>query len=63
MALKVRGRNEWDVFQKDYLPADGSKKIKPKSIWMGSEFSAESGTLQTKAILGKDVFETPNLLA
>ena len=59
VALKVKGRNEWDVFQKDYLPDDGSKKIKPKSAWMGSEFSAESGTLQTKAILGKGAFETP----
>ncbi len=55
----VSGRNEYDVFQKDYLPADGSKRIKPKSVWMGSEFSAEAGTLQTKAILGKGVFETP----
>lgn len=59
VARKVKGRNEWDVFQKDYLPDDGSKRIKPKSVWMGSEFSAESGTLQTKAILGKGVFETP----
>ena len=59
VARKVKGRNEWDVFQKDYLPDDGSKRIKPKSVWMGSEFSAESGTLQTKAILGKGIFETP----
>ncbi len=59
VAVKVRGRNEWDVFQKDYLPDDGSKRIKPKSVWMGPKFSAESGTLQTKAILGKGVFETP----
>ena len=56
---KVKGRDEWDVFQKDYLPDDGSKRIKPKSVWMGSEFSAESGTLEVKAILGKGVFETP----
>lgn len=56
---KVRGREEWDVFQKDYLPDDGSKRIKPKSFWSGSEFSAEAGTLQVKEILGKDVFETP----
>ncbi|MDE6015929.1 MAG: site-specific DNA-methyltransferase [Acetatifactor sp.] len=56
---KVRGRDEWDVFQKDYLPDDGSKRIKPKSFWSGSEFSAEKGTLQVKEILGKGVFETP----
>ncbi len=56
---KVKGRNEWDVFQKDYLPDDGSKRVKPKSFWLGTEFSAESGTLEVKAILGKGVFETP----
>lgn len=59
VAQKVKGRDEWDVFQKDYLPDDGSKRIKPKSVWMGTEFAAESGTLQTKAIMGKGVFETP----
>ena len=59
VAIKVKGRNEWDVFQKDYLPDDGSKRIKPKSVWIGSEFSAESGTLETKSILGKGIFETP----
>lgn len=59
IAQKVKGRDEYDIFQKDYLPDDGSKRIKPKSFWMGTEFSAESGTLETKAILGKGVFETP----
>lgn len=59
IAQKVKGRDEYDVFQKDYLPDDGSKRIKPKSFWMGSEFSAESGTLETKAILGKGIFDTP----
>ena len=56
---KVRGRDEYDVFQKDYLPEEGTKRVKPKSFWGGSEFSAESGTLQVKAILGKGVFDTP----
>lgn len=56
---KVRGRGEYDVFQKDYLPAEGTKRVKPKSFWSGTEFSAETGTLEVKAILGKGVFETP----
>ena len=55
----VKGRNEYDVFQKDYLPNDGVKRVKPKSFWMGTEFSAETGTLEVKSILGKGVFETP----
>ncbi|MEX1014333.1 MAG: site-specific DNA-methyltransferase [Candidatus Paceibacterota bacterium] len=53
---KVRGRDEFDVFQKDYLK---EKTIKPKSFWHGSEFSSEAGTLQLKKILGKRTFETP----
>lgn len=53
----VSGRNEYDVFQKDYLFA--GKRIKPKSVWFGAEFSAEAGTLQTKELLGKGIFETP----
>ena len=56
----VKSRNEFDVFQKDYLENNGVKKsIKPKSFWHGSEFSNEVGTLQVKDILGKAVFETP----
>ena len=56
---KVTGRNEFDVFQKDYLENNGLKRIKPKSFWMGAEFSAETGTLELKAILGKGSFDTP----
>ncbi len=56
---KVKGRSEFDVFQKDYLTANGEKRIKPKSFWSGTEFAAETGTLEVKSILGKDVFNTP----
>ncbi len=59
IAQKVKGRNEFDVFQKDYLENNGLKRIKPKSFWMGTEFSAETGTLELKAILGKGSFDTP----
>lgn len=53
----VSGRNEYDVFQKDYL--FNGKRVKPKSVWLGSKFAAEAGTLQTKTLLGKGVFDTP----
>lgn len=53
----VKGRNEYDVFQKDYITDE--KRIKPKSFWSGSEFSAETGTLEIKSILGKGAFNTP----
>lgn len=59
-AKLVKTRNEYDVFQKDYLVKDGiEKRIKPKSFWHGTEFSAEAGTLELKKIFNKKVFETP----
>lgn len=57
---KVKSRDEFDVFQKDYLEVNGNKKtIKPKSFWHGSDYASEAGTLEVKEILGKGVFETP----
>ena len=57
---KVGKENRWDVFQIDYAEnEEGEKRIKPKTIWMGSEFSNETGTLETKKLLGNKVFETP----
>ena len=57
---KVKTRNEFDVFQKDFL-GDGEslKRIKPKSFWHGSEFSSEAGTLQLKKIFEDKSFPTP----
>lgn len=56
----VKTRNEYDVFQKDYLEKEGvNKRIKPKSFWHGSEFSSESGTLQLKKIFQEKTFDTP----
>ena len=56
-AQLVKGRNEYDVFQKDYITEE--KRIKAKSFWNGTEFSAEAGTLEVKSILGKGEFSTP----
>ncbi|AIG30907.1 type III restriction endonuclease subunit M [Flavobacterium psychrophilum] len=56
----VKTRNEFDVFQKDYLEKEGiNKRIKPKSFWHGSEFSSEAGTLQLKKIFQEKTFDTP----
>ncbi len=56
----VKTRNEFDVFQKDYLSIEGADKtIKPKSFWLGSEFSSEAGTLQLKKIFQQKSFQTP----
>lgn len=56
----VKTRNEFDVFQKDYLAKEGKDKtVKPKSFWLGSEFSSEAGTLQLKKIFESKSFQTP----
>jgi adenine-specific DNA-methyltransferase len=58
-AKKVGAENRWDIFQIDYAENDeGVKRIKPKSIWTGSDFSNEVGNLEAKALLGKKIFET-----
>lgn len=55
----VGTENRWDVFQIDFAEVDGAvKRIKPKSVWIGSEFSNESGNLQVKRIIGKKTFDT-----
>lgn len=57
----VSGREEYDVFQKDYLYDElgNIKSVKPKSFWMGSEFASETGTLEFKKEFKFSAFETP----
>jgi adenine-specific DNA-methyltransferase len=51
--------NRWDVFQVDFAEnVEGMKRIKPKTVWSGSEFSNEAGNLELKKFLGKGIFDT-----
>lgn len=60
IAKKVRPENRWDIFQIDFAEnEEGVKRIKPKTFWLGSEFSNEAGTLEVKKIIGKKIFDTP----
>ncbi len=60
MGKTVGADKRWDVFQIDFAENDeGAKRIKPKTIWTGSEFANEYGTLETKKILGKKIFDNP----
>lgn len=55
----VGPEQRWDVFQIDYADGEsGTKRIKPKTVWMGAEFSNESGNLEVKKLFGKTVFDT-----
>ncbi len=57
---KVARRGEYDVFQKDYLSADGDlRSIKPKSFWLDSRYSSDAGTRAYKRIVGDLPFPNP----
>lgn len=59
IARKVGPEGRWDIFQVDFAESDtGVKRIKPKTVWTGSEFSNESGNLEVKSLFGKKVFDT-----
>ena len=55
-----RGKDEYDVFQKDYLQrGDDMKRVKPKSLWLGSEFSSDAGTKSLKDVIHNPNFNNP----
>ena len=59
-ACLVKKRNEFDINQRDYLHKNESmKRVKPKSFWLGSEFSSDSGTKALKEVLGNVNFNSP----
>lgn len=56
----LKNTGKWDVFQKDYLYLFGEeKKVKPKSVWMGTFVSSDAATKQFKKIMGECGFKNP----
>ncbi len=49
----VRGKESWNISYQVFLdtPESGEKREKPKSVWMGSEFSTDSGTKAVNSLL------------
>ncbi len=49
----VRGKDTWNVSYKVFLgdPESGERREKPKSVWIGSEFSTDSGTKAVNSLL------------
>jgi len=59
-ARMVSGRNEFDVFIKDYLSrADGIRTSKPKTMWVDKDVNTESGGKLLKSIMGVKTFDYP----
>ncbi|MCI7441512.1 MAG: site-specific DNA-methyltransferase, partial [Clostridium sp.] len=56
----ITTRNEYDIYQKDYLLRKGAERVvKAKSFWSSSDFSSDSGTIACRDLLGSKVFSSP----
>ncbi len=57
---QVGAEKRWDIFQIDFADIGGElKRTIPKSVWMGSEFANEAGTLEIKQLFGANLFDNP----
>ena len=55
-----KSTGSWDIFQKDYLYLSGEeKKIKPKSVWLGTFVSSDAATKHFKKLMGDCGFKNP----
>lgn len=56
----VSGGLKWDVFEKDYLETDGEiRRIKPKSVFAGTNYSTDRATKEYRAIMPEVDFSNP----
>ena len=56
----VSGREEYDIFIKDYLDRAGEQRTtKPKSMWLDGEVNTEAGGKLLKKILGEKSIDYP----
>jgi len=62
-ARKVSGRNEYDIYVKDYLERQGEQRTsKPRTMWIDAEVNTEIGGTLLKKILGEKTIEYPKPL-
>jgi adenine-specific DNA-methyltransferase len=51
-ATKVENKNRWNVSYRVYLEKDGQERVsKPKTLWIGPEFSTDAGTKMLKTLI------------
>lgn len=60
-ARLIRGRNEWDIFVRDYFDDDQgkSRRRKLKTIWDDKALNYQNGKRELKELLGKAVVDYP----
>ena len=57
----ISGRDEWDIFVKDFLHTNGGEQRtrKFKTIWDEKDLNYQNGTQEVKQLLGPNVMEFP----
>jgi adenine-specific DNA-methyltransferase len=57
----IRGRSEWDVFQREFLEDDSGelRRIKWKSVWDEKEINYQNGKTELKRLFGESPFDYP----
>ena len=50
---RVQGKDKWNVSYRVFIddPEDGERREKPKSVWIGTEFSTDAGTKAVNGLL------------
>ena len=60
VARKVRNTERYNIYEKDYLESSGEvRRIKPKSVWAGADYSTDSATKKYRALMGDIDFDNP----
>lgn len=60
----VGNNGKWDIFEKDYLSSDGElRRIKPKSVLSGTNYSTDRATKEYRALLPEVNFTSPKSVA
>lgn len=57
---QVRGTERYNIYQKDFLYKDGvARRVKPKSVMFGADYSTDTATKQYRSLMGKIDFSNP----
>ncbi|HCH2231374.1 TPA: site-specific DNA-methyltransferase [Vibrio parahaemolyticus] len=60
LAKKVQNTERYNIYEKDYLETNGEiKRIKPKSVLFGSNYSTDSATKQYRQLMSDIDFSNP----
>ena len=57
---KVKGSDKYNIYEKNYLESEGViKRLKPKSVMSGSDYSTDLATKQYRSLLPQAHFDNP----